>query len=73
VNGGVGYAYEYGGDVFDRFTMDERMTVCNMSIEAAALRVRQPDQTTYDYLKGREYAPTAPTGTKPLPTGEHQE
>src|SRR5215212_6664884 len=36
VKGGVGFAYEYGGDVFNRFTMEERMTVCNMSIEGAA-------------------------------------
>jgi 3-isopropylmalate/(R)-2-methylmalate dehydratase large subunit len=58
VNGGVGYAYEYAGDVFDRFTMDERMTVCNMSIEGGArCGYVNPDQTTYDYLKGREYAP----------------
>ncbi|MBN8161758.1 3-isopropylmalate dehydratase large subunit, partial [Vibrio vulnificus] len=32
-NGGLGYAYEYGGSVFDNFSMEERMTVCNMSIE----------------------------------------
>jgi len=58
VNGGVGFAYEYGGDLFDRFTMDERMTVCNMSIEGGArCGYVNPDQTTYDYLKGREYAP----------------
>ena len=58
VNGGVGYAYEYAGDVFDRFTMDERMTVCNMAIEGGArCGYVNPDQTTYDYLKGREYAP----------------
>ena len=36
VNGGIGFAYEYGGSVFDNFTMEERMTVCNMSIEGAA-------------------------------------
>lgn len=59
VNGGVGFAYEYAGEVFDRFTMDERMTVCNMSIEGGArCGYVNPDQTTYDYLKGREYAPT---------------
>jgi 3-isopropylmalate/(R)-2-methylmalate dehydratase large subunit len=59
VNGGVGFAYEYAGDLFDRFTMDERMTVCNMSIEGGArCGYVNPDQTTYDYLKGREYAPT---------------
>ncbi|MCC6546660.1 3-isopropylmalate dehydratase large subunit [Candidatus Sumerlaeota bacterium] len=58
VKAGVGYAYEYAGDVFDRMTMEERMTVCNMSIEGGArLGYVNPDQTTYDYLKGREFAP----------------
>lgn len=58
VKGGVGYAYEYAGDVFDAMSMDERMTVCNMSIEGGArCGYVQPDQTTYEYLKGREYAP----------------
>ena len=36
VNGGVGYAYEFGGDIIDHMTMEERMTVCNMSIEGGA-------------------------------------
>lgn len=58
VNGGVGYAYEYGGDVFDRMTMDERMTVCNMSIEGGArVGYVNPDRTTYEYLRGRPHAP----------------
>ncbi len=58
VNGGIGYAYEYGGDVFDRMTMEERMTVCNMSIEGGArCGYVNPDQTTFDYLQGRPYAP----------------
>jgi 3-isopropylmalate/(R)-2-methylmalate dehydratase large subunit len=58
VNGGVGFAYEYAGEVFARMTMDERMTVCNMSIEGGArCGYVNPDQTTYAYLKGREYAP----------------
>jgi 3-isopropylmalate/(R)-2-methylmalate dehydratase large subunit len=58
VNGGVGYAYEYAGEVFDRMTMDERMTVCNMSIEGGARAgYVNPDETTYRYLEGREYAP----------------
>jgi len=58
VNGGTGYAYEYGGDVFERFTMDERMTVCNMSIEGGArVGYVNPDATTFAYLKGRPYAP----------------
>jgi 3-isopropylmalate/(R)-2-methylmalate dehydratase large subunit len=58
VNGGTGFAYEYGGEVFDRFTMEERMTVCNMSIEGGARAgYVNPDQTTFDYLKGRPYSP----------------
>jgi 3-isopropylmalate/(R)-2-methylmalate dehydratase large subunit len=58
VQGGVGYAYEFAGTVFDRFTMEERMTVCNMSIEGGArCGYVNPDETTYAYLKGREFAP----------------
>jgi 3-isopropylmalate/(R)-2-methylmalate dehydratase large subunit len=59
VNGGIGYAYEYAGDVFDRMTMEERMTVCNMSIEGGArCGYVNPDATTFAYLEGRPYAPT---------------
>ena len=59
VNGGTGYAYEYAGTTFDAFTMEERMTVCNMSIEGGArVGYVNPDQTTFDYLKGRPYSPT---------------
>jgi 3-isopropylmalate/(R)-2-methylmalate dehydratase large subunit len=58
VNGGVGYAYEYAGDVFSAMTMEERMTVCNMSIEGGArCGYINPDQTTVDYIKGRPFAP----------------
>ena len=58
--GGVGYAYEYAGSVFDAMTMDERMTVCNMSIEGGArCGYVNPDQTTIDYLRGRPNAPQA--------------
>ncbi|HXG57100.1 MAG TPA: 3-isopropylmalate dehydratase large subunit, partial [Vicinamibacterales bacterium] len=58
VNGGVGYAYEYAGDIVDRMTMDERMTICNMSIEGGArVGYVNPDQTTIDYLRGRTHAP----------------
>ena len=58
VNGGVGYAYEYAGEVFQAMSMDERMTVCNMSIEGGArVGYVNPDQTTYDYLQGRDFAP----------------
>ena len=57
--GGIGYAYEYGGEVMDRFSMEERMTVCNMSIEGGArCGYVNPDQKTFDYLKGRPYCPT---------------
>ena len=57
--GGIGYAYEYAGNVFDEMTMEERMTVCNMSIEGGArCGYVNPDQTTFDYLKGRPYAPS---------------
>ena len=58
VNGGTGYAYEYCGSTFDGFSMEERMTVCNMSIEGGArVGYVNPDQTTFDYLKGRPYSP----------------
>ncbi len=58
VKGGIGHAYEYGGGVFDKMTMEERMTVCNMSIEGGArIGYVNPDQTTFDYIKGREFAP----------------
>ncbi|MCX6943889.1 MAG: 3-isopropylmalate dehydratase large subunit [Opitutales bacterium] len=58
VNGGTGFAYEYGGAVFDRFSMEERMTVCNMSIEGGArVGYVNPDETTFAYLRGRPYAP----------------
>ncbi len=57
-NGGIGYAYEYGGRVFDNFTMEERMTVCNMSIEGGArCGYVNPDQTTLNYLEGRPHTP----------------
>lgn len=56
--GGKGYAYEYGGSVFDGFSMEERMTVCNMSIEGGArCGYVNPDEKTFEYLKGRPYSP----------------
>ena len=59
VNGGTGYAYEYAGSTFDGFTMEECMTVCNMSIEGGArVGYVNPDETTFAYLKGRPYSPT---------------
>ncbi|MCC7008262.1 MAG: 3-isopropylmalate dehydratase large subunit [Acidobacteria bacterium] len=59
VKGGNGHAYEYAGEVVDRMTMDERMTICNMSIEGGArIGYVNPDETTFQYLEGRPYAPT---------------
>ncbi len=56
--GGKGYAYEYGGSVLDGFSMEERMTVCNMSIEGGArCGYVNPDEKTFEYLKGRPYSP----------------
>jgi 3-isopropylmalate/(R)-2-methylmalate dehydratase large subunit len=58
VSGGKGFAYEYGGAVIENMNMEARMTVCNMSIEGGALvGYVNPDQTTFDYLKGRPYVP----------------
>src|SRR3954465_8074241 len=58
VNGGVGYAYEYGGDTVERMSMDERMTICNMSIEGGArVGYVNPDETTFRYIRGRQFAP----------------
>jgi 3-isopropylmalate/(R)-2-methylmalate dehydratase large subunit len=58
VSGGKGFAYEYGGSVIDRMNMEERMTVCNMSIEGGALvGYVNPDATTFEYLKGRPRSP----------------
>ena len=56
VNGGLGYAYEYGGRIFDDMSMEGRMTVCNMSIEGGArCGYVNPDTKTVEYLKGRPY------------------
>lgn len=57
-NGGIGFAYEFGGSLFDSFTMEERMTVCNMAIEGGArCGYVNPDDKTFEYLKGRPYSP----------------
>jgi 3-isopropylmalate/(R)-2-methylmalate dehydratase large subunit len=57
-NGGQGYVLEYRGSAIRALSMDGRMTICNMSIEAGARAgMVAPDQTTYDYLKGRPHAP----------------
>jgi 3-isopropylmalate/(R)-2-methylmalate dehydratase large subunit len=60
VQGGNGYAYEYAGDTVDRMSMDERMTICNMSIEGGArVGYVNPDDTTIEYVRGRPFAPSA--------------
>ncbi|MEI7579097.1 MAG: 3-isopropylmalate dehydratase large subunit [bacterium] len=58
INGGKGYIFEYTGEVIEKMTMEERMTVCNMSIEAGAKAgIIAPDQATFKYIKNRLYAP----------------
>jgi 3-isopropylmalate/(R)-2-methylmalate dehydratase large subunit len=58
VKGGVGYAYEFAGTTFEQMSMEERMTVCNMSIEGGArCGYVNPDRVTYEYLKDRDFAP----------------
>ena len=58
VGGGVGHVYEYGGEAIKSLGMEGRLAVCNMSIEGGARAgYINPDETTYEYLKGREFAP----------------
>ncbi|WP_050615961.1 3-isopropylmalate dehydratase large subunit [Bacillus testis] len=59
VNFGTGHIIEYCGEVFEQMSMEERMTVCNMSIEGGARAgLIAPDEVTFAYLKGRKYAPS---------------
>ena len=65
VNGGLGYAYEFGGKVFDDMSMEGRMTVCNMAIEGGArIGYINPDEKTFAYLKG-DIKPTVTWGINP--------
>jgi 3-isopropylmalate/(R)-2-methylmalate dehydratase large subunit len=58
VAGGTGHVFEYTGNAIRSLTMEERMTVCNMSIEGGARAgMIAPDDTTYEYIAGKEYAP----------------
>jgi 3-isopropylmalate/(R)-2-methylmalate dehydratase large subunit len=58
VNFGTGYVIEFSGEVIRSLSMEERMTVCNMSIEAGARAgLITPDETTFDYLNGRRHSP----------------
>ena len=62
VDGATGYAIEYTGEAIRSLSMEGRMTVCNMSIEAGArVGMVAPDETTFDYMQGREFAPDRPT------------
>lgn len=57
--GGTGYVIEYTGNTIQNMDMEERMTICNMTIEAGARSgIIAPDEKTFEYLKGREYAPS---------------
>ena len=58
VGGGTGHVFEFTGEAIRGLTMEQRMTVCNMSIEGGARAgMIAPDETTFEYLKGREFAP----------------
>ena len=57
--GGTGYVIEYAGDAISSLSMEGRMTICNMSIEAGARAgLIAPDEKTFEYIKGRPYAPS---------------
>lgn len=57
-NAGAGYAMEFFGEAVQAMSMDERMTLCNMAIEAGAkFGLVRPDETTFQYVKGRRFAP----------------
>src|SRR5258706_2465444 len=75
VGGGTGYVFEYTGEAIRAFSMEERMTICNMSIEGGARAgMIAPDDTTFQYVAGRPYAPSgaawdaAVAGWRELPT-----
>jgi 3-isopropylmalate/(R)-2-methylmalate dehydratase large subunit len=77
IGGGTGCVFEYGGSAIRALSMEERMTVCNMSIEAGARAgLVAPDDTTYQYVCGRPHAPkgaawdAAVAGWRKLPTDE---
>jgi len=58
VKGGIGFAYEFGGPAIDALSMEGRMTICNMSIEGGArVGYINPDEKTFEYIRGRKYAP----------------
>ena len=67
VEGGIGYAYEYAGEAVRNLGMEARMTLCNMSIEGGARAgYVSPDETTYEYVRGRPFAPAGDDWYKAL-------
>ena len=77
VGGGTGHVFEYRGDAIRALTMEQRMTICNMSIEGGARAgLIAPDDTTFDYLHGRRHAPqgaawdAAVAGWRTLPSDD---
>ena len=65
--GGTGFVIEYSGEAISKLTMEGRMTICNMSIEAGARAgLIAPDEKTFEYIKGRPYAPTAENWTEAI-------
>jgi 3-isopropylmalate/(R)-2-methylmalate dehydratase large subunit len=77
IGGGTGHVFEYTGEAIRSLTMEQRMTICNMSIEGGARAgMVAPDDTTFEYLAGREFAPRgaewdrALARWRALPTGE---
>ncbi|RJE74846.1 3-isopropylmalate dehydratase large subunit [Reichenbachiella sp. MSK19-1] len=66
-SGATGYFVEYAGDVFENMTMEGRMTVCNLSIEMGARGgMIAPDETTFEYVKGREFTPSGASWDKAM-------
>ena len=65
--GGTGFVIEYSGEAISKLTMEGRMTICNMSIEAGARAgLIAPDEKTFEYIKGRPYAPKADNWNKAI-------
>jgi 3-isopropylmalate/(R)-2-methylmalate dehydratase large subunit len=69
VGGGTGHVFEFTGEAIRGLTMEQRMTICNMSIEGGARAgMIAPDETTFEYLKGREFAPQGTDWDKAVAT-----
>jgi 3-isopropylmalate/(R)-2-methylmalate dehydratase large subunit len=67
VDGGLGYAYEFAGEVIKNMSMEARMTICNMAIEGGArVGYINPDETTFEYIKDRPFAPKGENWDKAL-------